>query len=354
MSNKKVYILPLIILVTLFLVGGAAYYIMRDKTRAEAEVGGACVTPDLSKIPRCQDIGGDDMSRASTYKDATTGTTVQGCKGNEGSGKDVSLCSGSGNDSICKVTPDKIKALSTYYGKSSKGEVESLTPSGTTVQYYKDVQTIMSKAKQKIQNMVKSGYFACLKKNGVTPAVMFDQDDTIWSTWFEDNETKFKYDGDLFNKIANQNWMPTITPVVDFIKYLNTVGAKPIFVTGRPANGTVKLDDGTSVTLVDITSHQLDHIPLTKGTDYWGGDDVGDGNEVQSKNGVFMHSGDDTRKKGGASVYKELTRCWIEKNPSKMGGQFKIVMSVGDQWSDSNGNCAGIRVKLPNAMYYLP
>ena len=347
MSNKKnVYILPLIILVTLFLVGGAAYYTMHEggapslfpppPSPASGPLRGSnCVTPDLSKIPRCQDIGGDDMSKASTYKDATTGTTVQGCKGNEGSGKDVSLCSGSGNDSICKVTTDKINKLKTYYGKSSSGEVDNST------QYYKDVQTIMSKAKQKIQNMVKSGYFACLKNKGVTPAVMFDQDDTIWSTWYEDNVTKFKYDGDMFNKIANKKFMPTITPVFKFINYLNSVGAKPIFVTGRPANAL----------LAKITSHQLDNIPLTKGTDYWGGDDVGDGNKVQSKNGVFMHSGDG---KGAASVYKELTRCWIQKNPSKMGGQYKFVMSVGDQWSDSNGNCAGIRVKLPNAMYYLP
>jgi len=95
---------------------------------------------------------------------------------------------------------------------------------------------------------------------------------------------------------------------------------------------------------------------LTKGTHYWGGSDVGDGNEVQSKNGVFMHSAADTRtgKGSNASVYKETTRCWIENNPGKMGGTYKFVMSVGDQWSDSNGKCAGFRVKLPNAMYYLP
>jgi hypothetical protein len=31
----------------------------------------------------------------------------------------------------------------------------------------------------------------------------------------------------------------------------------------------------------------------------------------------------------------------------------KFVLSIGDQWSDSNGRCSGLKVKLPNPMYYL-
>jgi predicted secreted acid phosphatase len=360
-KKEKIHVLPLVVLVSLFVVAALVIGIgMTSQSFYPGAVsdlattssnGTVCTMPLGRNYDRCKDIGGDNVENSTQYKDTTSGKTVYGCKGNEGSGGGVSLCSGTTYDG-CKKNPtsEDIDKLKKYYGTSSDGEVD------TTTQYYTDVRNIMMKATQQIQKMVDSGYFRCLKKNGVTPAVMFDQDDTIWSTWYEDNQAKFKYDGTLFNRIANKNYMPTITPVVTFIKYLNSVGAKPIFVTGRPATGTVKLEDGTTVSLVDITSRQLSAIPLKKGTDYWGGNDVGDGNEVQSKNGVFMHSAADTRtgKGSNASVYKETTRCWIENNPDKMGGNYKFVMSVGDQWSDSNGNCAGVRVKLPNAMYYLP
>ena len=182
---------------------------------------------------------------------------------------------------------------------------------------------------------------------GILPAVMFDLDDTIWNSYQQSSQANFAYDAGSFTKMAGTNQMPTITPVVALLRSLKFQGIVPIFVTGRSATATQ----------VANTQLQLNNIPLFPNWDFWvPPQDVSNGKEVQSKSGVFMHN--KIHKNSYASVYKANTRCWIENNsgPGTVigGNQIKFIMSIGDQWSDSNGDCAGIRVKLPNPLYYVP
>lgn len=276
----------------------------------------------VQAIPRCLNVGGDGLDGTISMEQ-----NIPGCD------KSVGL----GGNRVGETTD-----LTTYYGKPNPDKIDEQSD------YYKDVEAIMNEATVMIKKM--DGALACLKKNGVKPAVMFDQDDTIWSTWYETNNTPtpFKYDYDTFNKIASQKKMPPIKPVVDFIKFLVQQDITPIFVTGRKA----------SQNMADITLTQLKGLGLQAGVDYWAGSPgktYGNGKEVKSINGIFMHDKGDTRTGVGstASLYKQTARCFIESNGLD-GQKFKFIASCGDQWSDSNGECAGLRIKLPNPMYYLP
>jgi len=143
--------------------------------------------------------------------------------------------------------------------------------------------------------------------------------------------------------------MATIEQTVKFLQKITQEGAIAILVTGRSA---------TDRSQADFTKIQLDAINGLAGN-YWKVPNVNQG-QVQALNGVFMHGGGNTRAKSSnkwnASTYKQATRCWIEQNLNYPGNGYpiKFVMSIGDQWSDSNGKCSGIRVKLPNPMYYIP
>lgn len=334
----------LIVVLVLVLTGVATYLVLRQKEDVPK-----CLELQkfLTSTGRCQSVGGD-QNDYTTYRDEGAGEMINGCKAEEGPGGKLGLCKGTSMSSCKDITSDK-KAqedLKAYLGEPASGVLAKDTP------YFQDVSNIMAQATKEIGKLTESGCISNFLANGVQPAVMFDQDDTIWSTWYEDVTAKYHYDADVFRKVAEATQMPTIDPVVDFLRGLRSKGIIAIFITGRPAKDPQ----------VEMTLKQLAHIPLFPSRDYWVPcADVGDGGEVQSRSGIFMHSGSDTRTGKGstASVYKQKSRCWIESNSgpgSVIGGERKIkfIMSVGDQWSDSNGKCAGIRVKLPNPMYYLP
>ena len=282
----------------------------------------------LSNTSRCVNVGGD-KGPFSTYNDPTSKKSVQGCTGNKGLGGENALCPGTSSTVGCVKTPAAISKLKKYYGNTNSRAVD------TTSQYYLDISNVISQAEVQLNNVIQNGCIRRYLNMGILPAVMFDLDDTIWTSYDQDAQA------------ASENKMPTINPVVEFLRSLKFQGIVPIFVTGRSA----------TTTQVATTQLQLNNIPLFPNWDFWvPPQDVGNGKEVQSKSGVFMHN--ETHKKSYSSVYKANTRCWIENNsgPGTVigGNQIKFIMSIGDQWSDSNGDCAGIRVKLPNPLYYVP
>ena len=48
-----------------------------------------------------------------------------------------------------------------------------------------------------------------------------------------------------------------------------------------------------------------------------------------------------------AKEFKSSKRVWLTEQ------NYEIVGTVGDQWSDLEGECHGIQVKIPNYLYLI-
>jgi hypothetical protein len=334
-------------------------------------IGGNCDAFDKWKTAnkRCMDVGGDVVENSSAVGSLGEVNPYGSCAGNRGTGGDISLCKDFSGK--CDVSPedpqhDKVRA---YYGKTDMYKVDELS------QYYKDVTKVVNNAMDMLNK--NKDCFCSMLSEGVLPVASFDLDDTVWNTF---GAMQLKFNQKAFDDAALQSKFPPIQPVIDLIKNIREMGILPVFITGRASTPAV----------VNETMKELDAFSkltgLTRGYHYWYGTDVAGGTEqtpnepsrdnsevVQSNGGVFMHSPrdvtlalghgaprpskrPDSGKSGKAlpaSLYKATTRCWIQKK-GLSGMKVHFVMSVGDQWSDSNGRCSGIKVKLPNPMYYLP
>jgi hypothetical protein len=238
----------------------------------------------------------------------------------------------------CKL----VSNVNKYYGTSNKSLIDPDS------QYYKDVMDVINDAKIRITNIVKDNKFEC------TPLIMSDMDDTIWSCYAEAKSAGFCYTPSIFNTFAEKKELPAIFPTLDLLHYCIMIGVVPVFVSGRPAN----------YTQANITSSQLQGISLVPGRDFWGGpfgwnnksgSDVEgpNGSGVKSMNGVFMHNTDNPSLP--ASQFKANCRQLMEQNGLPGLGKVKFIAAMGDQWSDSaNGYNGGLRIKLPNPLYFLP
>lgn len=243
------------------------------------------------------------------------------------------------SSSICKMFKD----ISDYYGKTDDYLID------TESQYYKDIQTVINKAKDKILETLKSN-----KIDDCTPLIMSDLDDTVWCTYNELKNSDFCYDFHIFNIYASKKKLPAIFPSLELLHFCVLNGIIPVFVTGRVATESQK----------NITLSQLQDLALLPGRDYWGGqfgwdnisasDVTGPMNSgIKSIDGIFMH--DVTKPVLQATEFKSNTRKFIEENGLPGIGKVKFIASMGDQWSDSNGGYnGGIQIKLPNPMYFLP
>ncbi len=243
----------------------------------------------------------------------------------------------------CKMVTD----IKTYYKNTTK---ESVDP---TSLYFADCSSIAQETKAKLNRLS----LRQMRENGVIPLISSDMDDTIWNTFAESVEEGFCFDPEDFDKFSFERKMPPVPPAISVLSFAVSLGIVPVFITGRAATREES----------SLTQRQLagPHFNLRGGIDYWGGplgwqgnhgQDIGDGQAVQSLDGVFFHSGRNTRTSGGlsSSEYKIKTREFIERNGLPgVGRHVKFVAAQGDQWSDS-GPFGGFRVKLPNPMYFLP
>lgn len=331
-------------------------------------VGGNCDSLDKWKMSteRCQDIGGDSVNP----KSSTFYTKYGGCMGNKGTAGDISLCPGEGGKCALQNDQAQQNKIRAYYGKTDIYKVDENS------QYYKDVSKIMKNALDMLEK--NKACICSMLSQGIQPLASFDLDDTVWNTY---GAMQLKFDQKKFDDAALASKFPPIQPVVDFIKKIREMGILPVFITGRASTPAV----------VNETLKEMDAFSkltgLVRGYHYWYGDDVSGDNSnhpayapgrdnsevVRSNGGIFMHDPADVEKAVGkgaprpanqpdsgasgkslaASLYKSTTRCWIQRN-GLSGMKVHFVISVGDQWSDSNGRCSGVKVKLPNPMYYLP
>jgi hypothetical protein len=189
--------------------------------------------------------------------------------------------------------------------------------------YWADLDTQYKRAEAALNARVAA------KKPGEKLAMVFDIDETVLSKYCQ-----FPVEDYGYLKAIDDIW--TVSPeaavrIPGALRLFNQAKAEGVtvfFITGRPgipAAGAGRPQDNQR----PPTERNL----KAAGFDGWTGLALKDGEE----------------NKMPVSVYKPFERRKIVEKG------YKIVMNVGDQWSDLNGEPhAEVNVKLPNPFYFLP
>jgi len=150
------------------------------------------------------------------------------------------------------------------------------------------------------------------KENSV---VIFDVDETVLDNYKLAEEMGFGYVYEMNKKWNAEMKSPAIELVKELYDFLLSKGAKIIFLTGRNSpeyEVTYKNLKNEGYTVFDTLITQI-------------------GDETKMKNKEF----------------KSAKRKWLTEQG------YEIVGTVGDQWSDLEGEYHGIQVKIPNYLYLI-
>jgi predicted secreted acid phosphatase len=184
-------------------------------------------------------------------------------------------------------------------------------PPDQIVQYYEggDYQADLKKATDAATKSLKSQ----LKKKPKKPAIVFDIDDTLESTY--ECAKKSNFDRIAIGVCQAQNNQQPIAPVWKLLKLAQKNKVALFVITGRPQT----LEAGTRQKLKD------------------------DG--LKGKYTLVLRPTADFGQP--AQPYKTAERKKIAK-------KYKILVNIGDQRSDLDGNPSGKKFKVPNPMYFTP
>jgi predicted secreted acid phosphatase len=150
------------------------------------------------------------------------------------------------------------------------------------------------------------------KNNSV---VIFDVDETAVDNYGLAKEMGFGYVYEMNKKWNAEMKAPAIKGVKEFYDFLLSKGAKIIFLTGR----NFPEYEATYGNLVKVGYTTFDTL-ITQ---------IGDEKKMKNKE------------------FKSSKRIWLTKQG------YEIVGTVGDQWTDLEGEYHGIQVKIPNYLYLI-
>lgn len=184
----------------------------------------------------------------------------------------------------------------------AKDRVKDYYESG---KYDEDLEEIYSKAKSQIEKIK-------IKNNSTA---IFDVDDTALSNYQISKRLDFGFDYQIVQNWVMSAKLPAIKQTLDFYNYLKSKGIKLIFLTGRQTEEY----DATYKNLVELGYRDFDTIIVR--------------NELE--------------RKIGAAEFKSKKR----KELTEKG--YEIIICVGDQWTDFEGDYTGIKIKLPNYLYEI-
>ncbi|MFC6644245.1 HAD family acid phosphatase [Granulicella cerasi] len=153
-----------------------------------------------------------------------------------------------------------------------------------------------------------------------------DIDETTLSGYCEMRREDFHYDGKAFNAwVVSEEASVAIPGAKRLFDEARHLGVTVFFITGRDG----ATEPGKTVDQTAQTAHNL----KLAGFDGYGG--------------LYLRPADMLH--GKTIAYKSAMREKI------IAQGYRIVMSIGDQWSDLLGAPqATVSVKLPNPMYFIP
>jgi len=178
-------------------------------------------------------------------------------------------------------------------------------------QYYEsgkfdnELDTVIEEAKKEFNKVE-------FKNNSV---VIFDVDETALNNYDLAKQMGFGYVYEMNKKWNAEMKAPAIPEVKELYDFLLSKGAKIIFITGRnfpEYEATYENLKQAGYTVFDTLITQI------------GGE-----------------------KKMKALEFKSSKRVWLTENG------YEIIGTVGDQWSDLEGENHGIQIKIPNYLYLI-
>jgi len=171
--------------------------------------------------------------------------------------------------------------------------------------YDKELNSVIEEAKEKFSTVQ-------FDDNSV---VIFDVDETALNNYGLAEQMGFGYVYEMNKKWNAEMKAPAINQVKELYDFLLSKGAKVIFLTGR-----------------NFPEYEATYQNLKK-----------EGYTVFDT--LITQIGDETKMK--AQDFKSTKRVWLTKQG------YEIVGTVGDQWSDLEGEYFGIQIKIPNYLYLI-
>ncbi|AFH47870.1 Class B acid phosphatase [Ignavibacterium album JCM 16511] len=182
----------------------------------------------------------------------------------------------------------------------AKDRVKDYYESG---KYDEELNKIYNEAKAQIEKIK-------IKDNS---AAIFDVDDTALSNYEISKRLDYGYDFQIIQDWVMSAKLPAIKQTLEFYNYLKIKGVKLIFLTGR----NIEEYDATYRNLIEQGYTDFDTLIVRSEQD----------------------------RKLGAAQFKSQKRKELIQNG------YEIIICVGDQWTDLEGDYTGIKVKLPNYLY---
>jgi predicted secreted acid phosphatase len=145
--------------------------------------------------------------------------------------------------------------------------------------------------------------------------VIFDVDETALDNFELAEKMGFGYNYEMNKQWNAELKAPAIDQAKELYNYLLSRGSKIIFLTGR------------NLAEYEVTYQNLKNAGYT----------VFDT--------LITQIGDEKKMK--AQKFKSSKRVWLTRQG------YEIVGTVGDQWSDLEGEYHGIQVKIPNYLYLI-
>jgi acid phosphatase len=184
----------------------------------------------------------------------------------------------------------------------AREEVKQYYESG---KYDVELNAVIEDAKKKFDEVE-------IKNNSV---VIFDVDETVLDNYGLAELMGFGYVYEMNKKWNAELKAPAIPKVKELYDFLLSKGAKIIFLTGR------------NFPEYDVTYENLQR------------------NGYTVFDTLITQIGDERKMK--AKYFKSSKRAWLTEQG------YEIIGTVGDQWSDLEGQHHGIQVKIPNYLYLI-
>lgn len=241
------------------------------------------------------------------------------------SSNDKTACAGSDN-----VKCDLSKAC---YNKNSFPKEEQKYSNSQIISSHYNEPLNMYFEKQELKSYYKSGgyedgliqvgekalsYLESCKNTPGKLAIVMDIDETSLSDYQVEEEMGFEFKADIFNKFVSEEKGVAIKPSLTLFNQAKKQGIAVFFITGRP-------ESQREVTIGNL--EKAGYKDWTK----------------------LIMQPNDAQKVGSMSIFKTAARKEIEE---KNG--YRIILNIGDQYSDLTGGYADKCFKYPNPFYYIP
>lgn len=184
----------------------------------------------------------------------------------------------------------------------AKDRVKDYYESG---RYDKELEEIYLDAKSKVDKIQ-------MKQNS---AAIFDVDDTALSNYEISKRLDYGYDYKIIQDWVMNAKLPAIKQTLEFYNFLKSKRVKLIFLTGRQ----IEEHDATYRNLIEQGYIDFDTLIVRS----------------------------EQERKLGAAQFK------LQKRKELTLKGYEIIICVGDQWTDFEGENTGIKVKIPNYLYEI-